>query len=698
MSDLSSGLPNPTSRKQTPLLVHLVFHPASDGARALALVLHAALNDDAVLPGLRVPTVIVPEDGTCLPPVAYPLDEAERHVFVVLVDDDMVIESLVPSSRRSWADFVVSLQDACSAPGRRFIPVQLTESAWPLDERLDERSFVRALEAEKSGRDARLVRRLVVETCRFLQGEGRGERLPLTLFLSHVKADLASTPNVFHEIAQHLDATQPVRAWVDSAEIEGGSRFSDEIEKGVRDSALVVLATRNYSTRPWCRREMLLAKKHERPMIVVNALEGIELRSFPYGGNVPEIRWTTGGAARAVDLILKETLRHLHVGLVLAQQARLGDVIMCVPPEPATALGLGAGTHVLYPDPPLGDEEIEKLAPLHLQLETPMQRAAKTRSLARMPIVLSISEAGDAERHGLFPAHLDAALQVISLQLLARGATLRYGGHFGSEGYTFALFGMAASYAALSGLPPAERIVNDVGWPLPLKALPKDLRAKHQKVAVYERVPRPANVEDLEPGTFVEEPNYFDADSPARRYAWARGMTAMREAQTKKARARIVLGGKIAPTRTALPAGGFEEKWYSGRIPGVIEEACISLRDEQPLFVVGGFGGAAALVADLLEGHPRAEFNWDFQKAAPHAPDMRALYVSRGPAWVDYPEMTEFFRTRGVAGLSARNKLDAAENRELFSTRDVGRIVTLLVAGLGRLADAIGGYGAARGP
>jgi hypothetical protein len=87
----------------------------------------------------------------------------------------------------------------------------------------------------------------------------------------------------------------------------------------------------------------------------------------------------------------------------------------------------------------------------------------------------------------------------------------------------------------------------------------------------------------------------------------------------------------------------------------------------------------------LLEKRPRREFTWDFQKAAPHAIEMRKIYETRGPAWEDYPAMSEFFAETGVAGLSAMNKLDPDENRELFVTRDVERIVTLVLAGLGRV-------------
>lgn len=674
--------------KAVPLQVHLIFHPASDAARALALALHRALNGDPAVPGLRIPTVIAAEDGTRLPPLSHDLDEAERSVVVVLADDEMVIEpAVVPDGRQTWAQFVGDLWEKCQDSAHRFIPLQLSEHAWPLDQRLEQTSFLRAYLQQDEARAGWTARAMVVELCRYLQGDERGERLPVQLFLSHAKQDIAGPPSVFSEIREHLENTQPVKTWIDSAEIPGGSRFSDEIEKGVQDCVLLVFATRSYSSRSWCRKEMLLAKRHQRPFVIVEALEGLEPRSFPYGGNAPKIRWVPGGAAAAVDLLLKETLRHLHTRIVLDRLKRDGDVVLATPPELATAVRIARGGPVLYPDPPLGDEEMDELEPLGLTVETPLQRAAQGRPLARMPIVLSISESGDTERYGLFPLQLDAALHEISRQLLVRGACLEYGGHLGSDGYTTALFDMARDYSTLSGLPPAQRIINDVGWPLPLQTLPASQRAKYQGVATFRRIPRPEGIEALEPATFVEEPKFFSADSAERRYAWARGMTAMRESQSKAAWARVVLGGKVGATSTVTPDGRREVKWYSGRIPGVVEEALLSLKARQPLYLAGAFGGAAALVIDLLEGRERTEFTSEYQRAAPFTDEMRALYDRLGLAWESYEEMTAYFRSVGTAGLAASNRLSVEENRELFWCRNVARIVELLLEGLTRVSS-----------
>ena len=48
-------------------------------------------------------------------------------------------------------------------------------------------------------------------------------------------------------------------------------------------------------------------------------------------------------------------------------------------------------------------------------------------------------------------------------------------------------------------------------------------------------------------------------------------------------------------------------------MPGVAEEALLSLRSSQPLFLIGGFGGCARDVAEtlgLVEPWPRSRSDW----------------------------------------------------------------------------------------
>jgi hypothetical protein len=325
-----------------PLVVHLIFHPASEGARNLALMLHRALNADSALPGLTVPTVLLTEDGSNLPPIEHDLDQAENSVAVVLVDDEMVVEEPIPPERMSWATFVAGIAKQCETGRHRFLPVQLSESAWPLHADLKSTNFIRAVSFVNV---AWLERTIVVEVCRFLLGHERGTNVPITIFLSHAKQDIDKPPTLFKDLVAHLQATQPVAAWVDSGQIQAGKDFSAAIENGVRDTAVLALVTSHYSSRPWCRREIVFAKRYNRPLVVVDGLDAIDIRSFPYIGNVPSVAWSNGGAQRAVDLLLKEQLRHLYVRKVLARSQTPGDCVLPSPPELSTVVALPKGSN-----------------------------------------------------------------------------------------------------------------------------------------------------------------------------------------------------------------------------------------------------------------------------------------------------------------------------------------------------------------
>jgi hypothetical protein len=645
----------------------------------LALTLHRALNSDSALPGLTVPTALLSEDGSNLPPIKHDLDQSENSVAVVLVDDEMVVEEAIPPERMSWATFVAGIAKQCETGRHRFLPVQLSESAWPLHPDLKSTNFIRAVSFVNI---AWLERTIVVEICRFLLGHERGTNVPITIFLSHAKQDIDKSPTLFKDLVAHLQATQPVAAWVDSGQIQAGKDFGAAIENGVRDTAVLALVTSHYSSRPWCRCEIVFAKRYNRPLVVADGLDAIDIRTFPYIGNVPSVAWSNGGAQRAVDLLLKEQLRHLYVRKVLARSQKPGDCVLPSPPELSTVVALPKGSNVLYPDPPLGDEEIEVLKPLDHKVETPLQRAAANRALNGKKIAISISEADAPARVGMFPDHLDSALLEISRHLLVRGTTLVYGGHLGSAGYTNALFDLVRAHQERSTLPPVERIVNYAGWPLPMT---RQQRAKFQNVATFVRTDMPADVAGLEPATFLPDPPFFPADSAARRYAWARGMTLMREQQTAETDARIAIGGKMGPTITAQPDGSKKTSWYSGRIPGVFEEIFLSLEAGKPVYLCGAFGGAAAAAVELLQSRVPRQFDWEYQKQAPYAEPMRGMYAERGIAWKDYPEMAAFCAGVGVAGLSQVNHLSEEENCELFSCRDVPRLIELLLIGLSRI-------------
>lgn len=688
--------------RKPPLILHIIFHPASAEARGLARAIHKALNADPAVPGLRVPTVFCPTDGIS-PPASYDLGEAERSLVLVLADAHVVDAD--SGQERTWSRFIGDLWAACQGTPHRFLPVQLHPAAWGFEERLTGTNFIRAFaEPDKESRDAQVVRRLVIELCRELRGwdslqePNLHAKGPVSLFLSHTKLDIDVEPRVTTALIDYLKHDQPVRAWVDAGDIDAGSPFAEAIERGVEDSSLLCVLTDNYSTREWCRKEIILAKQHQRPVVVVAAFNRQEVRSFPYLGNVPVLRWpcihpdkseaekaaiNRAAATAAVDLLLKETLRALHATRLLEGAAQAGDRISARPPELLSLLRAKGAKAVLYPDPPLGREELELLRETRVPTTTPLSRLATERPLQGTQIALSMSKSTDIQRYGFDELHLRDTMVELSRYLLLKGATLVYGGHLGEEGYTQALFELVRAHHCLEGMERVERIVSTVGWPLPYN---QDLVASYNNVARLKRIPRPVDLNAC-PGKAIAdavEVNPYPADqSPEHRYCWARGMTQMREAQVARdsgIAARIILGGKLGPPETGP---GSDEQWYASRIPGVLEEVALSAKAGQPVFLIGAFGGAAALVIDLLEGTDRPEASWDYQRRAPHSDAMRALYDRCGQTWLDYSEITSLLRTTGPAGVNPL--LSPDENRELLHTRNITRMIELILTGLGNL-------------
>lgn len=660
--------------RKLPLLVHLVFHPESEEGRAIAHFLHRELNDDPIVPGLRVPTVFCAENGG-QPPASQNLDRADRSFVIPLADNKL-------NNADDWCTFVANIWEECQGSDHRCIPVQLAEYAWPLDQRLEGVNFVRAFAAPENNRNAFILRRIVIELCRYLHGDQIGDdspNPPTKMFICHTKLDVEKEPKVIQELGRFLNQEQPIKTWFDSGDIPGGSVFSREIAKGVEDSSLLCVLTDNFAGREWCRKEILLAKEIQRPIVVIDALTTQETRSFPYLGNLPVIRWA-GRPEDAIDLLLKETLRFLYDEIILNSLVEIGELVFTRIPELVTVVGLPAGTKILYPDPPFGVAERNILAKTGIIASTPLERLTESRPLEGRKIALSMSESTDIRRFGLDALHLEAFMLDLNRYLLLKGATLVYGGHLGSEGFTVKLTELVRTHNQREGVDPIERIVNYIGWPLPFD---DELKAKYKFDAKLIRVPRPDGVDERLSPELIADPSFFPGDkSPRHRYAWGRGMTAMRIAETEAVSARIVLGGTFGPTDKISPDGSRTETWYFGRIPGLLEELLLSAKAGQPVFLIGAFGGVASLVIDVLEGVDRPEMTWEYQSKAPYAREMRDIYQEQGDPWWDYPEMVEFIRDKGIGGFNSL--LSEEEHRELFYATDIFRIVQIILQGLDR--------------
>ena len=200
------------------------------------------------------------------------------------------------------------------------------------------------------------------------------------LFISHAKLDGADDAV---RIRQRLDATDfGIEPFVDANDLTGGELFTEELEAEIADSTLLAIQTDAYGSRPFCRWEILRAKFHRRPIYIVHRLKQGEVRVFPYGGNAP-LMVVNDLNQDTIDRILLAAMTVVLRGLVWRRQAdiviaskQLQDTItLARPPELVDLAHIKMRTDapsprmIVYPDPPLSDEERGLIPALNLGIE-----------------------------------------------------------------------------------------------------------------------------------------------------------------------------------------------------------------------------------------------------------------------------------------------------------------------------------------
>ncbi len=92
---------------------------------------------------------------------------------------------------------------------------------------------------------------------------------------------------------------------------------------------------------------MLHAKAGGSPLVVLDALEDVEPRAFPYLGNAPSVRWRGDGSALGMEsllcVVLREALRFRHFPKRVSDLCRVyelpeDDRVLAAPPELLTVL------------------------------------------------------------------------------------------------------------------------------------------------------------------------------------------------------------------------------------------------------------------------------------------------------------------------------------------------------------------------
>ena len=699
-----------------PLHVHFLFHPKSELARGLAEGFVAEWMPEPGTPGLRIPTFLTPTSEEGLPPGELPLDDADHCLVVLLVD--RVMARRQRGQGKQWSAFARGLMAAHPSGDRhQILPVILDQQGFDFDELVSSKHAVVAYgeDTDPKGVRAEISFAISVRALLLLRGDAvPSGRLvaPVTLFVSHAKADLdrdKQDPVRMTQIALH---ELPVREWFDARDIRYGESFEQEIREGIaRADAVVLFGTDKWATRPWCVLEGLVAKEVGIPVLVVDALQEGEGRSFAYGGNSRVLRWGTAlrpptgegllawqkeaiaQGKRVIAAGVMEALRRLHAGVRLRGLAQPGDIVLDAAPEPARFAYQEPSGSYLYPDPPVGRGEQRLLQHLRpdARFETPITRFSQRRADRPMAMVaVSISESPDLAGLGLTDRHQQLVTDEVHLYLLMAGLQIVYGGRLDPKvtddpnNFTLRLFNLVRSQRGLAktaGAGTLHPILNMAPWPL-WKNYTDDELDLFGTVAELDEIPLPdIGLSEADLGAL---PNGFVVpNTPLRLYAWARALTHMRELATERTAARLCIGGRI--------------EGYKGRLAGLIEEPYIQLRRGKPLYLVGALGGCTRLVIDLLEGRSRPEMSTENARAKVVAKvdgversiydELVGLYEQYGGDFPSREAIAEEIRQIGAKGPAAalHNGLDDEENRLLFRTTDPIRIAELVLTGLERL-------------
>ncbi|MDZ8078662.1 MAG: TIR domain-containing protein [Nostoc sp. DcaGUA01] len=507
---------------------------------------------------------------------------------------------------------------------------------------------------------------------------------PLKLFLSYTRRDGREITSKVH---QWIEKDQILSTFLDTKDIHSGHNFVEEIDKVLKDCAMLVFHTDAYASRYWCHWEVLAAKKYKIPILVINAIKTGEERSFPYLGNVPTLVWQESQISLIIIKILLEVLRHQYFPKYVENLQKFRNIpeetiVLPFAPELLNLVQHSQenkqreDTLIIYPDPPLGDNEINVLNLLNPKIKAwtpslPITSIATDnfkKPLSGKLIGISISNSPDLERLGFSGYHLKRALLEISRHLLAQGASVAYGGDLRLDGFTQDLIEMVKAYNQQENNQPQKKILNFLAWPLHLEA-DINWQAEYRNEVSIQAIPLPEDIK--QPPFEIDDQTFLKPENKENCYVWMRCLTAMREEMAKQIDARIILGGQVTN--------------YKGVFPGIAEEAALTLANHKPLFVLGAFGGCANAVGQALLGDTPLVLTWEGQAAQSQIYaetvefyNERSFLVSPHSA-IDYNALVKIFHNTGFQGI---NNLEESENRALFETEDLDEMIYLISKGL----------------
>lgn len=670
------------ARYQPPLAVHFVWHPSDkDSVDPILGSVFKYFSRDVDRPfsrNLNIPLFLYSSNYPTIGPSDFPQELATRNVLFIFT-------SINTRGYDSWNDYIRKLP--CSDL-LRVVPVALSHEGLRHGGEgiLKGLNFIRAFEWPEKSMPQHAFLAMAHEVYRhgFVEIEegDKGKSSSIKIFLSHAKN--GDTGRLHAESIKRFIENTNISHFFDATEISPGFKFDDEIIEHIKESTVVAISSDAYSSRYWCQREILCAKEFHKPMIAVDCLEDYEDRIFPAGSNVPCVHVSPESPISESDILrvltaaILETIRHHHALKSLEHyQSRgwIGNdcVLVSRPPEIRQILALkeGGGSQICYPEPPIYSEEADWHRQLEIDTFTPLWSRAENLSFRGLRVGISIS---DVTSEGFSDNHLPASqstrlAQDLARHLLARSATLIYGGDLRKNGFTEFIFDEAIALKSRLDTD-GVYVENHLAWPI--HKADREMtawRADYREVMKTVENSIPSDI-----SSNVDKENYLSPSTPRNKYFWSRCLTEMRLNSIDSSHARICVGGKLFG--------------YNGKMPGVLEEILIAISKKKPIYLLGAFGGVVGEVCKVLRNEPYPDSlteAWQVTHNAGYV-DLQAIAREHG-MHADYEQGKVALSGIEIHMLSENAGLEEDTYLRLMETPFVDECIHLVMQGLKKISS-----------
>lgn len=642
---------------KVPLSVHILYHSKYPEGQKVYQEMYKLLCRNTRNPfadGLDIPVFFGTDDGNHH--ITLVDDEiSEKTLYFLLVDKNMRVD-------KDWQDYIRTQILPLQGDNTKLICVDLYKYAFEFLVELKYNQFIgfKSESVLKHWPDFEL--RVYDILIRFLVGADLNQQ---KVFISHSKHD--ETGKVHAEKLRDylVHNTTKLSFFFDVNSIMEGYAFDKQIEDAVKDSIFVTIVTNTYSDREWCRKELIAAKKNNVPVIGVYLLDGNVERMFPYIGNMPGVAFH-GDWKPVINLLLRTSLNHYYQERFLksyVEGAEDKGMLTNTPEAFSFSIIPDNKTSVIYPEPPLCNEELNVLKAIrsNVRLYTPMEEA--TYDFHRRLIGISISESEDQLRKGIGKEMVDDVTVQLLRYILKANGQIVYGGNLGP--YTTLFRELSYQYGkyddALHGDQDKKYFTDFVAWPYS-EALSVDELCEfdHCRVSVEKcGLPDGLNADHFNPLKNTTENLYIRGRALSK---MRKDMEDAKDENGHPIAARIFIGGR--------------GKNFTGQMAGLLEEFRIALEEQHPIFLIGGFGGISKKLAEKIE-------NDSF-----HADDF--LEMARQDA--GYDAVKDYYQNNGLAidynfinalnYASLHNNLSEDDNKKLFHSVNLFEIIPIVLRGI----------------